>query len=120
MKVQIIEKEGKPVFAVVPIDEWQRITEALEDKADLAAVRRSIERSEEAIPLEIVDRILDGDNSLKAYREWRGLTQAALAKRVGSSTAYISQIETGRRQMGRALTKRVALALRLPAALLQD
>lgn len=120
MKIQIIEKKGKPAFAVVPIDEWRRITEALEDKVDIAAVRRSIDSNEDGIPLDVVDRILDGQNSLKVYREWRGITQAVLAKRVGSSTAYISQIETGRRQMGKALIKRVAMTLRLPVSLLLD
>ena len=38
-----------------------------------------------------------GDSPLKVFREYRGLTQAALAELAGISRLYLSQIETGRR-----------------------
>lgn len=39
--VQIIEKDGEPEYAVVPIEEYRRMVAALEDAADSAAIGRS-------------------------------------------------------------------------------
>ena len=55
--------------------------------------------------------ILDGTHPVKAWREYRGFTQDALAEKAGISKAYLSQIETGKR-IGVAKTlKALAAAL---------
>ena len=59
--VQIIEKDGEPEYAVVPIEEYRRMVAALEDAADSAAIERAW--AEDAaggtIPGEVVKAILD-------------------------------------------------------------
>lgn len=112
MSVQIIEEKGRPAFAVVPYADWLRLQEALEDKIDVEAVRQSIEAGEEGMPLAFVERILAGENKVKVYRDWRDMTQEQLAQAVGTSPAYISQIETGNRNPGNAMRRRLAVALR--------
>ena len=67
----------------------------------------------------MVDAILRGGHPLKVFREYRGLSQAALAKATKTNTVYISQIETGRRRAGRKLLQRLAAALRVDWDLLQ-
>ncbi len=64
--------------------EYEALCAAAEDLADLKAydIASSMlaNGDEELIPAEFVNRLLNGDNPLKVYREIRGHTQAQLAK----------------------------------------
>ncbi len=82
-----------------------------DDEADAAALVEARERNDEAFPLELVERLHEGVNPIKVYRKHRGLTQAALAERVGLSAMYLSQIETGRRQGSTKALRKIARAL---------
>jgi transcriptional regulator with XRE-family HTH domain len=53
---------------------------------------------------------------LRQYRHQRGLTQPALAVRTGIRRGYISQIETGKRNITVLTLLRLARALQIPAA----
>ena len=106
MSRQIITQGGKPAFVVIPIEEWRRIEATLEDRADAAAVRAFLKKPGETFPDAVLAAILDGTPALKALREHRGLTQAALAKACATSAVYISQIERGERRAGRARSRR--------------
>ncbi len=44
MSVQILETDGKPAFAVLPIDEYRRLLELAEDAKDAEALRRAARR----------------------------------------------------------------------------
>jgi DNA-binding XRE family transcriptional regulator len=70
-------------------------------------------REEESFPLEIADRMIGGENTIKVFREHRGLTQKQLAKKADTSAAYLSQIETGRRTGSIKLLRRLAGALKV-------
>ncbi len=108
IKHQIVTKDGRPSFVRVPIAEWRRLEKrlaALEDAADRRAYDAAKARGGATIPGETVNAILDGKHPVKAMREWRGLTQAALAAKANIATLYVSQIETGRR-VGTAKTLR--------------
>ena len=86
-------------------------------------VAARIDRGEERlVPLEVLERVLNDDvTPLKAIREWRGMRQEELARMVGTSKAYISQIETRHRRPGRKLLFRLAEALDVaPELLLED
>ena len=48
-------------------------------------------------PIEVTDRLLAGENPVKVYREYRGLTQNQLATTIALNVVYPSQIETGKR-----------------------
>lgn len=85
----------------------------------LAGIARNADRSVR-IPVEYARRDLAGENRVRVYREMRGLTQAALAAKIGSKTAYISQIETGVRDGGKATLRKIAAALELPLSVLAD
>lgn len=64
-----------------------------EDQEDIDAVRRFRERlangQEELIPAEFVNRMLDGESSVKVWRELRGMTIQDLADRAGVSAAHM-------------------------------
>lgn len=92
-------------------------TEAAEDASDRAAVqayrRKLAAGEEELVPSEVVDRLLNGENRVRVWREHRGLTCAALAERAGLGQAYLSQIETGKRSGRIETMRRLAEALSL-------
>ena len=54
-----------------------------------------------------------GESPIKVFREYRGLTQAKLAEVADTSSAYLSQLETGRRDGSLKLMRRLADALRV-------
>ena len=65
---QILEREGKPAFAVLPIEEYEAMRERLEDLEDLAALAEA-ERADAGAsgrPLEDVLRELGLDKSSAA------------------------------------------------------
>lgn len=112
-RVQTIEKDGEPEYAVVPIDEYRRMVAALEDAADIAAIGRAWDEDAagETVPGEVVNTILDGASPLRAWRLYRGLTLEVLADRIGVSKGYLSQIEQGRKRGTLGVFRRLADAL---------
>lgn len=98
MKVQIIEKNGKPEWAVIPYREYRRLSEAAEMAEDVRDFDEAVSRDEETVPHAVVQRLVMGEQPIKVWREYRGLTQAALARAARITPAYLSQIETGVRE----------------------
>ena len=116
MNVQIIEKDGKPEWVVIPYETYQRLVEdaeLLRDIRDYEGAKKAIEDGEELIPSNITYAILDGDNPIKVWREYRQLTQQQLADRAGISKAYLSQIESGKRTGTTEVLSAIARALNL-------
>ena len=100
MKVQIIEKEGEPEWAILPYETYVKLVEdaeMLEDIRAYDAAKEAVAAGEEVIPIEIVDDMLDGENPIRVWREYRGMTQQELAEAAGISKSYLSQIESGKR-----------------------
>jgi len=114
-EIQIIERDGKPEWAILPYEEYLQLieqAELLEDIRDFDEISAAIERGdEELIPAEVVNVILDGKNPIKVWREYRGLTQQQLADIVRISKPYLSQIETGKRTGTTDVLSAIAKAL---------
>ena len=87
MKVQVIEKDGRPEWAVIPYGEYERLVEAaesLEDVRDYDAVKKAIGNgSEELVPSDVADQLLNGENPVRACRKHRGLSVSELAAACG-------------------------------------
>jgi DNA-binding XRE family transcriptional regulator len=116
MNVQVIEKDGRPEWAVIQYADYQRLVEAaemLQDVQDYDEAKKAIENGEELVPSEVVYAILDGENPIKVWREHRGLTQRQLAETVGISTPYLSQLESGKRKGATDVLSAIAEALGL-------
>ena len=118
--IQVVkDKKGKPAFAVVPWTLWQAMISTDQEEIVLARRYKNARSQDDTeIPWDVAKRIIAGENALKVYREWRGLTQDALARKVGSVKVYISQIETGAKPGGRAIMRKLAAALAVPVSAL--
>jgi DNA-binding XRE family transcriptional regulator len=114
-QIQIIERDGKPEWAILPYEDYLRLieqAELLEDPRDFDAISAAIERGdEELIPAEAVNAILDGKNPVNVWREYRGLTQQQLADAVEITKPYLSQIGTGKRTGTTDVLSAIAKAL---------
>ena len=115
--IQIIVRDGKPEWAVLPYETYLKLAEEaemLENIRDYDAVKAAIERGEqEVLPSELTYAILDGENPIKVWREYRGLTQQQLAEATGISTPYLSQIEKNRRTGTKEVLMAIARALKV-------
>lgn len=115
MSAKILEANGKPAFAVLPIGEYRALLESAEDARDAAALTRAAKRyarkEEETVPAAVVDRLLAGDAPLRVWREHRGLTGAMLAELIDVTPAHISKLETGKGEPSIALLRKLAVAL---------
>ena len=72
---QIIEKNGKPAFAVIPYDEFLKL----------------IRDEERTIPHEVVGLVAKkGMDLIKAWRTYHGMTQAEVAKNASITQAALT------------------------------
>jgi DNA-binding XRE family transcriptional regulator len=112
---QIIQTKRGDSLAVIPLAEYERLqgaAEALDDvRAFDAAKRRLASGEDELVPAAIANRLLDGENPVRVWRQHRGMSARALAERAGISAAYLSQIEAGRRDGSFATMRKIAAAL---------
>ncbi len=118
MSAQIIKREGKPEYAVLPYNEYLALLELAEDVQDAEDAKKAIHELfsgvDEAIPAEIAHRLIAGDeHPLKVWREYREFTQEALGSAAGIGKSYISQIETGSKPGSAKVLKALAEALRV-------
>lgn len=68
-------------------------------QADLESFDEAIvDSEEEAVPHEVVQRLVAGESPLRVWREYRRLSQAVLARAAGITPAYLSQMENNSRQ----------------------
>ncbi len=112
---QVIRDDaGRPAFAVIRWQDYQRLTGgevADDDLADEALYDRAVEEHEESFPIALVDRILAGENPIRVYREHRRMTQKEVAEAAGISPLYLSQIERATRTGSVATLAAIAKAL---------
>ena len=116
MRIEKITRHGRE-FAVLPMDELKKLmhdAEMLSDVQAYDAAKARIERGQdELIPLEITERRLAGESTVKIWRQYRGLTQEDLAKTSKVSRPMIAAIESRHKKGGIGTLKKLAVALRV-------
>jgi DNA-binding XRE family transcriptional regulator len=117
MSVQVIENNGKPEYAVLPYADYLQLVEQadmLQDLRDYDRIKAEVENGdEETIPAEVVYALVDGENPVKVWREYRGFTQVQLTSAAGISTPYLSQIESGKRKASTRVLVAIARFLKV-------
>lgn len=119
MSVQIINREGKPEWAVLPYEEYLALieqAELAEDIHDYDIAKTALANgTEELIPSKVAFALVKGENPLRVWREYRKLTQQQLAEQVLISVPYLSQLETGKRTASVEVLTKLVAALKLDA-----
>lgn len=106
--VQVIRRNGKPEYAVVPYDEYLRLIEKNEDNKAL-------------IPHEVVELIIEKEfNLLKAWRKHLALTQKQVARKAGITQSALSQMERTETNHRTATLEKLAKALGIETVQLVD
>ena len=100
---QIITQDGKPAFAVIPWDEYQRLLRNQIDTDD----------SDLWFPNDVVKANVRGDTLIKAWREHFGLTQEELADRAGIRQPSLARLERGDSTPRKSTLKKLADAMDL-------
>ena len=97
-RIQYIQQDGEPLFAVVPIDLFNDLVGIERDDRSDEEILIAIESGEEeTFPDDFVGRLIETDYPMREWRLYRGFTQAELAKATGTTQAAIALIETGKR-----------------------
>ena len=113
MTAQIVEIAGQKM-AMLPIADYERLLDLAEDQADIAAAERAEQRrlaGEEYVPFALVNAIIHGENALRGWRKYRGLTQDQLATQAKLRKSTVSEIENGKAQGKPATWRALADAL---------
>jgi DNA-binding XRE family transcriptional regulator len=102
---QVIEQDGKPVFAVVPYDEFQTL----------------LGSNDESIPHEVVKKMVEHDcNLVKAWRLVRNFSQEFVADKMGISQSAYQQLENSDGRYQRGTLEKLALALDVSVGQLKE
>ena len=101
IKPQIIIQDGKPAFAVIPWDEYQRL---LENQLDT-------EESEVWFPNDVVKANVRGASLVRAWREHFHLTQVELAEKAGIAQPALARMEKPDATPRRASLEKLAKAM---------
>ncbi|WP_373378878.1 helix-turn-helix domain-containing protein [Cupriavidus nantongensis] len=121
LNIQFIERDGRREYAVVPIEVWERVKHLIEDAGDVALFDAAKAGDDGfRVPAAVVDAELAGDHPVKAWRNYRRLTQDALARAAGISKPYLSQIENRSRAGSAEALRRLAQALDVPGDILME
>ena len=99
---QTIQHDGKPAFVLVPWEDFEKLRPHLEKARG----------TECGTPHEVVGaHILKGHSYIRAWREYIGLTQQALADRLEISQAAVAKLERPKARPRKATLKKVAGAM---------
>jgi DNA-binding XRE family transcriptional regulator len=115
MSVQFIEIDGRKM-AVLPVEDYERLMDAVDDEADVAAAERAEKRrsaGEEYVPMDMVERLVEGENALRVWREYRQLSIGVLANVSGINKSTISLLENDKAYGRPATWRALADALRV-------
>ncbi len=122
MNAQIIEKNGKPEWAIIPYDDYKKLQRYIEDAEDINDIKEHLqalqEGKESLIPGEITFSILEGEHPIRAWRKHKELKLKEVAQKAGMSSAYLSQIENNKRTPTIDTLKSIAKALDIDIDLL--
>ena len=106
---QIIMQDGKPAFAVIPWEEYQKLT------------RRDPEETDVWIPHEVVKaNVINGFSMIRAWREYFGMTQKELARQAGMTQPSLARLEKSVSKPRISTLKKIAAALDITLEQLTD
>ena len=121
METQVLQLNGMK-YAILPYEAYEKMVEILEDAQDVAGAKEIASRiargKGEYFPSEVVNAILNGENKIKVFREYRGMTQEELAKKINKSVAMVRKLENGSSDGSISTIKAISDALKVDVEML--
>ena len=106
---QIIMQDGKPAFAVIPWEQYQKLT------------RHDLDETDVWIPHEVVKaNVINGAPMIRAWREYFGMTQQELAQRAGMTQPALARLEKYDSKPRISTLKKIASAMDITLEQLTD
>lgn len=96
---QVIEDNGHPLFVLVPYKEYLALID--EDSGEDVVIPLAVSKAAN----------MEGKSLVRAWREYKGLSQAEVAKRLGVSRPAYAQMEEKGANLRTTTTHRLAAAL---------
>lgn len=118
--IQTIRTPAGEELVVLSRADYDALVALAEDDEDaeliaIADARMADPVLSSTLPPEVSRAIFGGASLLRAVREWRDVGQVKLARDIGSSQGFVSDLERGRRAMTDEVRLRIAAALEVPA-----
>jgi len=118
MSIQTLTTEAGEELVVLSRRDYDALLarlgdEEAEDRMTLIVAAEA--RGETPLPEPVSKAILDGDTPLKAFRRWRGMTQAQLAAAADINQGYLSELESGAKAGSPQTLGKLGASLDLPA-----
>ena len=96
---------------IIPKTEYDALVQRLENLEAQMAGKGSPGNGHDKIPRAVAYRLAQGENAIRVWRQYRGMVQVELARKVGISRTYLTQIELGDRRLSVDLLQRIATGL---------
>lgn len=108
-------RRGRPDWIAMRRGEYEALMRAAEDAADVGLLRRtaSERRIDDYLSASSVERMIGGESAVRIWREHRGLSAVALARKAGVPPSYLSEVERGRKPGSVKMLRALARALDL-------
>jgi len=114
----IEDTDGKKAV-IIALDDYKQIQERLEELEDIEDYHKIKDKKEETFPMDVVEKLVFSEESkIKILRKYRKLSVTALAKNIGVSEPYLSQIENLKRKGNIDLYKKIAISLNVDVDML--
>lgn len=115
MNKQIVFSPNGERMVMLPEAEFDALIDELDDARDLAeaqTIQARVQSGEErVIPSEVVMHFVDGDNPIRAWREYRGMSITAVAGEAKMLEDELAEIETDQQSPTVEQLKAIAKAL---------
>jgi ribosome-binding protein aMBF1 (putative translation factor) len=102
---------------VMPRALYEKLVSDAETAQDVTAYDKAKARlasgEDELVPASIANRLLDGENKVRVWREHRAMPARQLAKQANISASYLSDIQNGKKVGSVAAMKAIAAALKV-------
>ncbi len=106
---QIILQDGKPAFAVIPWEQYQKL------------IHQELDEKDVWIPHEVVKaNVINGASMIRAWREYFGMTQQELAHQAGMTQPALARLEKSDSKPRIITLKKIASAMDITLDQLTD
>ena len=106
---QIIMQDGKPAFAVIPWEEYQKLTQHNPDETDVWISHEVVKAN-----------VINGATMIRSWREYLGMTQQELARKAGMTQPALARLEKSDSKPRIGTLRKIAAAMDITVEQLTD